>query len=301
MGGRTSQTTESTQTTSLPQDQQINVDMLMSGARDFFRTGGPRYYGGNTVAGTDPNTTAGREAAVNYAGGAGLNFGQNLLRGESTFLDPNNIFNPSNMPGYARARQGVMTDATNNLTRNILPQIRAGSVADGVYGGSRQGIAEGLASAETARGVGDTLARMDMDAYNSGLNMYNQAANRAPQSYGLGLAPANTLQQVGQANQQDEQQRINADMLRWNFDQLAPLLNLQNLQALTGTAGTYGGTTTGTQTQSMSGGSGPMQALGGLLSLGSMMFPGMGAIGGLMGGAGGGLGPWSTMAAGVGG
>lgn len=270
MGGRTTQNQNSAQTTTLPADQQTNVDMLLGGARDQYRTGGPQYYGGNTVAGTDPNTTAGRTAATGYATGSGLNFAQGVQQGESTFLNPQNIFNPSNIPGYARAREATMTDATNNLTRNILPQIRNGAVADGAYGGSRQGIAEGLAGSETARGVGDTLARMDMDAYNSGLGMYNSAANRAPSTYGLGLAPANTLQQVGGMYQNDQQRQIDADMARWNFNQMSPLLNLQNFQNLTGTAGQYGGTTTGQTQQGLSGGNNIDPAMGLLTTLASM-------------------------------
>lgn len=296
MGGKVGQTTNSTSTTALPGDQQTNVDMLMGGARDQYRTGGPQYYGGNTVAATDPNSLAGRTAALNYSSGGGLNFVQGLQRGESTFLDPNNIYNPQNIPGYARAREATMTDATNNLQRNILPSIRSGAVADGAYGGSRQGIAEGLASSETARGVGDTLARMDMDAYNSGLGMYNAAANRAPTTYGLGLAPSNTQMQVGDMYTNDAQKQIDADMSRWNFDQLRPLLNLQTLQSLTGTSGQYGGTQTGTQTQQQSGGGGGLtQGLGLLMSLASMMGKGGGS------GGSGGTGFWGGQAASAGG
>lgn len=290
MGGRTSQTSTSTQTGSLPEDQQTNVNMLMGGARDQFASGGPQYFGGNTVAGPTGLSLQGRDAAAGYAGGAGLDFTGGLLRGESTFLNPDNIFNPTNIPGYARAREGVQRDATNNLQRNVLPAIRSGSVADGVYGGSRQGIAEGLAAGETARGVGDTLARMDMDAYGRGLQMYDSAANRAPQSYGLGLAPSNTMMQIGGMYQNDQQRQIDADMARWNFEQLRPLLNLQTLQGLTGTMGQYGGTQTGTQTQSMNGGNSWMAPLGMMMSLASMYGGGAG------GGGGGGMGPMGMQA-----
>jgi hypothetical protein len=270
MGGRSGQRQDSTQTTTLPQDQQTNVDMLMAGARDFYRTGGPQYFGGNTVAGTDPNTLAGRTAGLNFAGGVGGNFTNSYLAGESNFLDPNNIYNPERMPGYARAREGVMTDVNNNLQRNILPSIRSSASANGVYGGSRQGIAEGLAAGEASRSVGDTLARMDMDAYGQGLGMYNAAAGRAPTSYGLGLAPSSTLQGIGEQYRADSQRNIDADMARWNFQQLAPLLNLQNFQGLTGTAGQYGGTTTGTQVQQGGGGNPWMQGVGALMSLASL-------------------------------
>lgn len=275
----------------MPAGQEENVNMLWSGARDLYASGGPRYFQGNTVAGPSGLDLRGREGATNFATGGGLDFTNGLIRGENNFLDPNNIYNPTQIPGYARAREAVQTDATNNLTRNVLPAIRSGAIADGAYGGSRQGIAEGLAGAETARYVGDTLARMDMDAYGRGLDMYNSAANRAPSTYGLGLAPSNTMMSVGGMYQNDQQRQIDADLARWNFEQLRPLLNLQNLQSLTGTAGQYGGTQTGTQTQNMSGGNSWMAPLGMMMSLASM-YGGM--SGG--GGGGGGMGPMGMAA-----
>ncbi len=168
----------------------------------------------------------------------------------------------------------MATDANNNLQRNILPGIRTGSVAAGSYGGSRQGIAEGLAASETARGVGDTLARMDMDAYSQGLGMYNAAASRAPTTYGLGLAPSQTQQGIGEQYRSDAQRGIDANMARWNFEQLAPLLNLQNFQGLTGTAGQYGGTTSGQTNSNVGGGNSMLPWLGTALTLASSLYGG---------------------------
>lgn len=271
MGGRTGQQQNSTQTTTLPGDQQQNVDLLMQGARDLYGTGGPSYYPGQTYAGTDPRTTAGRDATYNYAGGVGGALAGNAIATDRSFMDPNNIFNPENIPGFQRAQQGVITANNNNLQRNTLPAIRSGAVQNGSYGGSRQGIAEGLALSENQNNIDNTLANMNMNAYNTGMGYANAAASRAPQTYGLGLAPGQTMAGVGDAYRSDAQRSIDADMARYNFGQLAPLLNLQNFQGLTGTAGQYGGTTTGQQTNNMSGGSGALGPLGGLMSLMSMM------------------------------
>ena len=43
------------------------------------------------------------------------------------------------------AFQNQQTDATKNLTQNVLPSIRGGAIASGQYGSSRQGLAEGMA------------------------------------------------------------------------------------------------------------------------------------------------------------
>jgi len=272
MGGRAGQSQTQTSTTTLPPGQQQNVDTLMAGARDYYNTGGPQYYGGNTVAQPTGAELAGRTAATGYATGAGSDFIKNYQGGENFWLNPSNIFNPSNIPGFNNVTQGVTRDVTRNLTENILPNIRAGSVATGALGSPTEGISSGLAIGRTNDALARTLGELNMGAYNSGLNMYNSAASRAPQTYGLGLAPANTLQQVGGAQRADEQANIDAALKKFNFEQLRPLLNLQTLQALTGTAGQYGGTNTTTGSAGTSGGNtGGLQGIGALLSLVSLL------------------------------
>lgn len=276
MGGKSgqqSQTQSGTATTVLPNNQQANVDMLMQGAMDQYRSGGPQYYGGQTYAGVNPTQIAARQGATNYATGVGREFVDTVRTNDAYWMNPDNIFNPSNIPGFSRAQEGVTTNVTNNLMRNVLPQVREGNIASGSLGGSRGEISEGLAIGESNRYLADTLANMNMQAYGQGLNMSNAAAARAPQTYALGLAPEETLGIVGGQERADEQQAIDANVARFNFNEMRPLLNLQALQALTGTAGQYGGTTqTQGQTTGNVGGSNTMalQGLGTILSLVSL-------------------------------
>lgn len=283
MGGKTSQQSTSTTTQMLPGMQQTNVDLLMQGARDYFNSGGAKYYGGNTVAGPADQQLQARQNAQGYATGVGQNLVDQAQANDRFWLNPQNVFNPANIPGFQAAQDGVTRQVTRNLTENILPQIRQGSVATGSLGGSRQGLGEALAVDNTNKTLADTLGNMNMQAWNTGLNQANSAAARAPQTYGLGLNPAETLSRVGGEYQSDEQKMIDAAMTRFNFDQLAPLLNLQALQGLTGTMGQYGGTTTTNTEQKMSGGSGLGQLVGGGLSLLSMMYPPAGAAAGAAG------------------
>jgi hypothetical protein len=272
MGGRTSQTTQGTTTTTLPAGQQQNVDLLQQGARDQYLSGGPRFYGGQTYAGPTSQQLAGREGAAGYATGAGQSLVDNYQAGEQFWLNPQNIFNPSNIPGFQQATDSVTQNVNRNLTESVLPAVRTGNIANGTLGGSRGQIAEGLAAGRTGDALAQALAGMNMNAYSQGLGMYNSAANRAPQTYGLGLAPSNTLETVGGQYQSDQQRQIDEAMQRFNFEQLAPLLNLQAFQQLTGTAGQYGGTTNSTQTQRMSGGDGGVtQALGTALTFASLL------------------------------
>jgi hypothetical protein len=276
MGGRARQTQQTTSTTQLPGNQQQNVDKLQQAAGDLFASGGPSYFPGQTYANPTTNETAGRTAATGYATGAGQDFVNHYQSGEATWLDPKNIFNPSNIPGFQAAQQGVTDNVNQNLTRNILPAIRGNSAGTGGLGGSRSAIAEGIAGGDASKSLAQTLAGMNMNAYSQGLSQYNNAAARAPTTFGLGLAPSDVQQTVGAADRTDLQKAIDENVSRFNFDQLRPLLNAQTLQSLTGTAGQYGGTTNSTSQQSVNGGSGVLQGIGGLLSLASLMYGGIG-------------------------
>jgi hypothetical protein len=276
MGGRAKQTQQTTSTTQLPSNQQGNVDLLQQAAGDLYRSGGPQYYGGQTYADPTQNQVAGRAQNTGYATGAGQNFIDQYQGGEQTWLNPDNIFNPSNIPGFKQAQQSLIDDTNTNLNRNILPSITGNSINTGDLGGSRDAIARGVAAGDAQRGLTSSLASMNLGAYNTGVNQYNNAAARAPTTFNLGLAPGQVQQGVGADQQGDIQKAIDEAVNRFNFNQLRPVLNAQTLQSLTGTAGQYGGTTNSTTQQSTSGGSGVLQGIGGLLSLASLMYGGTG-------------------------
>jgi hypothetical protein len=89
---------------------------------------------------------------------------------------------------YLQSQGDAITrTATNNLNRNILPGIGAGAVAAGGYGGSRQGIAEGLAIGETNKGITDSLSNLYGNAYGQNqqynLGLGNLALGNQGQNY----------------------------------------------------------------------------------------------------------------------
>lgn len=246
MGGSTTQrqtqTSSGTASTAGNPLQQQNIDLLMRGARDFYNTGGPQYYPNQTYAGPTPGELLGRRQAVNYATGAGQDYINAAQAGDRFWLNPENIFDPSRIPGFSDVQAGITRDVTRNLTESVLPELRGGSIAQGALGGSRQEIGEGLAAARTSEQIADALAGMNVQAYGQGLNMYNAAAGRAPAMAQLGLLPAEVLQQMGGLQRADEQQAIDADMARFNWEQMAPYFNLEMLRDIIGTVGQYGTT-----------------------------------------------------------
>lgn len=87
--------------------------------------------------------------------------------------------------------------ATRNLTQNILPTMRRGAVATGGWGNSGQGIAQGLATEGTQRGITDSLAGMYGQAYEGDQNRSNQ----------MGIANLNASTQKSIAEMQNETNR----------------------------------------------------------------------------------------------
>jgi hypothetical protein len=291
-GGRTSQT--QTQTTNLPEGQQRNVDTLLSGALDFFNSGGRSFFPGDINADFNPNQIAGQNALVNFAGGLGTDLSTEAINANRFFMDINNL-DPTNVPGFQGSVDDITRGFTQNLTENILPNVRGGGTATGQFGGSATGIGEALAVERSNAGLSDSLSNLTFQSYLSGLDSFNQALNRAPQMFGLGAAPGTLVGQVGDIQQGQAQREIDADVARHNFGQNEPIAMLELLRSLTGQSGEFGGTTTGTVSQSGGGGIGNI--LGGALSLASL-FGGQGGGGGKGGGGGGGsanFGGFSTL------
>lgn len=242
------------------------------------------------------------------------------------FSDPG-IWNPGNNPGLQAAIDAANRGTWRGLTENALPAVRGGAITAGGYGGSRQGIAEGLATGRATQTAADTAAKIAEDEYNANLQAvgqrYGTNINALGQRYGqdvarygtdvgagtttrgqdinallaaYGMAPS--LQQqalvpgattgaVGDVQQALQQAQLTGDVSNWNYQQLAPFLQAQELMSLV--QGFPGATTT--STGSVPGGpnlaSAPSSVLGGAATgaaLGSVV-PGIGTgVGAAVGG-----------------
>lgn len=283
MGGSGSQTSRQTTTTELPAGQQTNIDQLLRGALDYYNTGGRTFYPGDTVANFDPYQLQGQQSLVDYATGTGQNLVSDAFASNQFFTNPENIMNPENIPGFSGSVDAMTRGYTQNLTENILPYVRSGGTASGQFGGSAQGIGEALSVDRSNQALADSLSNMYLGAYGQGLGSFNQAMNRVPSLFALGAQPGSIVSGVGAQRQGQEQREITADVDRYNFAQNEPAIMLSLLQALSGTAGTYGGTTE-TRGKQEGGGGGILPGIGGALTLASMFGGGQG---GSKGGGGG--------------
>ena len=227
----------------------------------------------------------------------------------------NKVLYPETNPALQQAINAATRPITDQLLEEALPATRSGAYTTGGFGGSRQGIAEGLATGKAARAVGDTAANVANQGYQAGLgaltSAYGDLLGASTSAYGtrqgafsqlysnnlnaqlnaLGLTPtvqaaqtmpALTTSAVGDVQQQQQQRELDENTYRELFKQMSPLMSAQSLLALAG-ASPGGGSTSTTQ---MPGNSPVSNILGGA-SLGTALLPGIGTV--LGGVAGGGL------------
>jgi len=168
----------------------------------------------------------GQQAAVDYAGQ--MNPMLQSAQGAQQFLTNPNILSPDSNPYLAQTAQAATSPIMQALMEQIMPGIRSGAVGAGGYGGSRQGIAEGIAGRGALQAIGDTNANIYSQAYGQGLNAMQGGLQAAPQTAALGLLPSQIMQQVGQ------EQRLAP------FQQLAQYRDLLGNPIVTGGGGRTG-------------------------------------------------------------
>ena len=105
-----------------------------------------------------PGSNYGNDPRMGGPGGWGGSMGNQGMRGLADYL----FQNPSTRAIGNEVTRGIM----NVLQRQALPAIRGNAMGTGTVGGSRQGVAEGLATGEAMSGLAGALARLYGDQYN---------------------------------------------------------------------------------------------------------------------------------------
>jgi hypothetical protein len=103
------------------------------------------------------------------------------LGGSRTTYGPN--------PYLQDQANGIQNQVNQNLKQNILPGIRSSALANGSFGSSRQGIAEGVAAGNASTGIAGALANLYGGAYNT--DQGNQTSRMGiGANYSLGMTNA---------------------------------------------------------------------------------------------------------------
>lgn len=167
------------------------------------------------VAGFNPLETLGQASAIGatqpIVNQAQQAFGQALQT------------DPTQNPFFQSALQSTLNPFIRNFQQQVLPGIRSQAIGVGQPGGSREGIAQGLASQGLLEQLGNIAAQMGSQAFGQGLTARQGALGLAPQLGALSLLPSQTLMDIGQQQRGMEQQRI-----------LSPFTLAQQIKGLAG-------------------------------------------------------------------
>jgi hypothetical protein len=109
-------------------------------------------------------------------------------------------------PYLPQQAQSITNQVNQNLQQQQLPGINSGAIAAGGFGGSRQGIAQGLAIGQTNQALGNSLANLNFNAWNQGEQnrMQQQGLDNSftlgMGNLGLGQFNAQTQRDLGMGN-----------------------------------------------------------------------------------------------------
>lgn len=274
-GGGGSQPAQTTQTTVQKSDPWSGVQPYLTSAYGtaqnlYENSGGPKLYEGQYTVDPDPLRLAAQNYQQNYA----LNqMPQDIGTIGSAYQNLLNAPNVENNPWLQGAATAATRPIMQQLNENILPGIRTNAMNTGQYGGSRQGIAEGIAGGRAAQAVGDTTSRIYADAYNQGMESLAKGMMFGPTMIDLAQKPAGSLYNLASQRENIDQTRLNEQIKRFEYQQKLPYSQLSDyLQLLQGQQGGQS-TQVGTGTQpNYGGGDSGLGTLGTIMALGSIFF-----------------------------
>ncbi len=255
--------------------QQPYLTDIYGESQRLYRGGPMEFFPGQTYAAPSDRTLQAEQMIADQALGS-----QQVMANQAALANQFGLMQPqmlSQNPYLAGATEAALRPIYGQA-QGLLQQARRGATAAGQLGGTRQAILEQGVIADYLQKAGDISSQMYSDAYSDAIDAQQRAISLAPTVMQMGLAPAQTLGQVGLSEQARQQQAIDDARARFEFAQQAPQQALRDYSAVT-----LGSILPGTTTTSMSGGdpSFMQRAVGGtLLGIGAY---GAGTSAGLIG------------------
>ena len=255
--------------------QQPYLTDIYGESQRLYREGPMEFFPGQTYAAPSDRTLQAEQMIADQALGS-----QQVMANQAALANQFGLMQPqmlSQNPYLAGATEAALRPIYGQA-QGLLQQARRGATAAGQLGGTRQAILEQGVIADYLQKAGDISSQMYSDAYSDAIDAQQRAISLAPTVMQMGLAPAQTLGQVGLSEQARQQQAIDDQRARFEFAQQAPQQALRDYSAVT-----LGSILPGSTTTSMTGGdpSFMQRAIGGsLLGLGAY---GAGTSAGLIG------------------
>jgi len=217
------ETTTSTQTTQIDPTIQPYLKYGLEEAQRLYQSGGPQYYQGQGYVGPSAATQTGIQAlqARAQAGSPLLGSAQNQLMGtiQGDYLGGNPFFSGAFQPAAQAA-----TDAFNTAIGNVTSQASQA----GRYGSGAMTNLQGAAAGQLAQKLTGTAGQLAYQNYADERARQQQATFGAPALAEADYADINKMLAAGQLGEGYQNQALQADINRFNFQQNAPTVNLQN-------------------------------------------------------------------------
>lgn len=129
------------------------------------------------------------------------------------------MLDPATNPYAKAALDATLRQITEKYQQVTMPAITGNAVSANGVGGSRQAIAQALASKDYERLIADTSAKVNNDLYNQNFQQMITAQNQLPQVFTQQQQPYLIGQQVGTQQQNVDQATKNAAWQIWQASQ----------------------------------------------------------------------------------
>ena len=257
-----------------PQQQQL-LDLVVPRAASFVSQP-PVLFPRSQIQPFDPLQEQAQQQFLNTAAGPATDIAQAAGAAQQFLSGP--VLFPESNPALAAATDAAIRPLIETFEERVLPAVRSEALLAGGVGGSRQGIAEGLAAKELLAQTGDVSATLQSEAFGQGLEALTRGQFAAPAILEAAFLPASAVEAVGTQRRDLAQSFLTEDAARFAADQLREFEAAQLVAELA--FGIGGGTTTSAATGATTARTSPIsQALG----LGAAGLALGGNIGGIIG------------------
>jgi len=213
-----------------------------SNAQNWYNSGGPQYFPGDTVA-------APRGLQIDA-----LNKGADMASAGPTQLMKNagstleataggKYLSPDSNPYLAGMYQAAADPVVRNFKDAVTPGIASQFALGGRLGSGANQAAFNNATATLGHTLGDMANNLYGTAYGQERNLQQQASLAAPAFDQAKYNDVNKLLGIGEYQQNLAQQQLDQGKARWDFEQNRPLMNLQALNQLLQGGSVYAGST----------------------------------------------------------
>lgn len=191
------------QTAALDQGKQVANDRMGSGMFGKISDAAGKLLGGDMSPAVTPVKGAAYDAAASRSALGATDPTSAIAKTLSGQVDNPQLAAMADAATRGGQRQyaDAVSDSADSLTRTVMPSIRAGAQMSGGYGGTRQGIAEGLAMAEREKTLGRGARDLGIAANDATANLYGNAYESAQNRMAsMADSEANRAQQAGMFN-----------------------------------------------------------------------------------------------------